>query len=85
MIHSRILPFIALFAGSVAAQVTGRVSGSVSDASGAAVPGADVSLSLAGGKAAIFKTSTTSDGLFTFSGVRAENYSLSVEAKGFVT
>ena len=83
--QTRFVPLFILAAGSLAAQVTGRISGSVTDASGAAVPGAEVSLSLAGGRVAILKTSTTAQGFFNFSGVRAENYTLTVEAKGFVT
>lgn len=66
------------------AQVTGRVSGSVNDASGAAVPGAAVNLYLAGGAKPVLSTKTTHEGLFTFTAVRPEFYDLAVEAAGFV-
>lgn len=82
---TRVVLLLVFAAGCLSAQVTGRISGSVTDASGAAIPGADVSLSLAGGRTAVLKTATTAEGLFHFSGVRAESYTLTVEAKGFVT
>ncbi len=68
----------------VSAQSSGRVSGSVVDASGAAVPGADVELYLAGGKKPLLTVKTSPEGLFNFIGVRAAEYDLAVNAKGFV-
>ncbi|MCX6624492.1 MAG: carboxypeptidase-like regulatory domain-containing protein, partial [Acidobacteria bacterium] len=70
-------------AGTAFAQATGRVSGSVVDATGAVIPGASVSLKLAGGTKAIFQTVTSSDGLFNFAGIRPASYDLTVEQKGF--
>ncbi|MCL4402094.1 MAG: TonB-dependent receptor [Acidobacteria bacterium] len=66
------------------AQVAGRVTGSVVDASGAAVPDADVRLSLAGGSSAVLSAKTTTGGLFSLAGVRPESYDLTVEKGGFV-
>jgi Carboxypeptidase regulatory-like domain len=74
-----------LFAGwPLAAQFSGRVTGSVSDSSGAAVPGAEVDLILAGGKRPLLSVKTSAEGLYHFIGVRPADYDLSVEAKGFV-
>src|SRR5574340_1499838 len=68
----------------LAAQVTGRVSGSVVDASDLAVPDAGVRLILAGGARAALETKTTASGLFALAGVRPETYDLTVEKAGFV-
>src|SRR4051812_40668946 len=69
--------------GNVFSQVTGRLSGAVTDAAGAAVPEATVNLSLEGGTKSILTTVTNSEGYFQFASVRPEFYELSVEAKGF--
>jgi len=66
------------------AQFSGRVSGSVVDSSGAAVPGADVELFLSGGKKPLLTVKTSTDGLYNFLGVRPADYDLTVEAKGFL-
>jgi hypothetical protein len=66
------------------AQFSGRVTGSVVDSSGAAVPGAEVDLLLAGGKRPLLTVKTSSDGLFHFIGVRPADYDLTVDSKGFV-
>lgn len=83
----RKLPFLALlvslFAAGLAAQVSGTITGSVEDPGGAAVAGAEIELYLAGGTKAVLAARTTSDGLFTISGVRPENYQLKVMAAGF--
>jgi hypothetical protein len=71
------------FSSVLYGQVNGRVSGSVIDTSGAAIPGAAVTLTLSGGAKATFKGQTTGDGLFSFTGVRPETYDISVEATGF--
>jgi len=49
-------------------QVAGRVTGSVTDQSGAAVPDADISLRMAGGAQA-YTTKSTGDGNFTLPAV----------------
>jgi hypothetical protein len=65
------------------AQVTGRVSGSVVDSTGAAIPSATVSLQLVGTSTAAFTTKTTTAGDFTIVSVPANSYDLVVEASGF--
>jgi len=74
---------VAVFSPSLAAQTTfGSVSGSVADSSGAAIPGADVTLtSLA--TTASQKVTTGADGLFSFVNVNPGNYRLDVEKQGF--
>ena len=69
----------------VHAQLSGRVTGSVMDASGAVVPAAGVSLYLAGGKKPLLITTTSAEGLFNFIGVRPAYYDLTVGSKGFLT
>src|SRR6185369_4213137 len=84
---SRFLAFPAFFvllSGSCFAQVTGRIAGSVTDSSGAAVPDAVVNLLLAGGAKPVLTTVTTPEGLYSFTNVRPESYDMSVEAKGFL-
>jgi hypothetical protein len=79
-----LLSVFGLGALPAAAQFSGRLSGSVVDASGAAVPGATVNLYLAGGAKPLLTTTTSSDGLFNLLGVRPADYDLSVEAQGFL-
>jgi hypothetical protein len=66
------------------AQFSGRVTGSVVDSSGSSVPDAQVNLYLAGGQKPLLTTKTSSDGQYYFNSVRAANYDLTVEAKGFL-
>jgi hypothetical protein len=76
---------IALMAITIplGAQFSGRVSGSVVDATGGAVPEAEVSLYLSGGSRPLLSEKTTAEGLYTFIGVRPATYDLTVEASGF--
>src|SRR5882724_7067953 len=67
----------------VAAQVTGRLTGTVIDPSGAPVPSVEVKLLLVGGSHAILTAVTTSEGIFSLSGIRPENYDVVVGAPGF--
>ena len=67
------------------AQFSGRVTGAVVDASGGAVPGAQVDLVLTGGKKPLMTVKTSTDGLFHLIGVRAADYDIVVHAAGFVT
>src|SRR4051794_30692261 len=67
------------------AQFSGRVTGTVVDASGAAVPAADVELFVAGGKRAVLSVKTSADGSYHLIGVRPADYDLSVQSKGFLT
>jgi hypothetical protein len=68
---------------SAVAQVAGGLRGSVVDPSGAAVPGAKVSLLITGGKSAVLTTQTNDTGLFDFQTVRPDSYTLTVEHDGF--
>ena len=74
---------VAVWATSGWAQVAGRLSGSVVDSTGAAAPGAKVSVYLAGGAQPVLTAETTSEGLFALSGVRPEFYDLTIQAQGF--
>jgi hypothetical protein len=68
----------------LAAQFSGRVTGSVVDDSGAAVPAAEVDLYLAGGSRPLLTTKTSTDGSYNFIAVRPAYYDLTVQAAGFV-
>jgi len=72
-----------LFTVQLAAQVQGRLSGTVVDPSGAPVPDAEVQLFLAGGKAAVLSARSNERGAVSFVSVRPETYTVSVEARGF--
>jgi len=82
---ARFLISLTALSVSCLAQVTGRLSGSVTDATGAAIPTATVNLLLAGGAKPLLSTVTTNDGLFNFTNVRPEFYDLSIESKGFLS
>jgi len=60
----------------------GRLTGMVSDQSGAALPGASVRL-LDENSGVIAETTTESNGQYTFSGVSAGNYRVEIERQGF--
>jgi hypothetical protein len=64
--------------------VTSTVSGTVLDPSGAAVPGADVVLRLAGTETAALSTKTNASGAFTIVSVNPNTYDLVVFADGFL-
>src|SRR5690349_4301399 len=74
---------LVLMADAASAQVFGRLSGSVVDQSGAAVPGAAVNVYLAGGKEPLLTAKTNEAGLFILIGVRPDTYDIAVESKGF--
>lgn len=76
---------LACITGSLSAQVSGSITGAVQDPAGAAVPGATVDLYLAGGLKPVLSSKTSSDGLISISGVRAETYQIKITAKGFST
>ncbi|HUQ90144.1 MAG TPA: TonB-dependent receptor [Bryobacteraceae bacterium] len=65
------------------AQLTGQLTGTIVDPSSAAVGGAKASLFLPGGETALLSTTTNSDGIFDFIGVRPDLYMLVVESPGF--
>src|SRR5438876_8098386 len=78
-----LLSMFAVSAGILSAQVGGRVSGTVVDTTGAAVPDATVSLNLPGSTTAAFTAKTTPAGDYTLPTVAASVYDLVVDAKGF--
>lgn len=73
----------SLFAVSAYGQVSGRLSGTVVDPTGAPIPNASVQLMLAGGTTAVVSSATNAEGFFLFPSVRPESYDVIVEAKGF--
>jgi hypothetical protein len=75
--------FLLLSSISLYGQVAGRISGTVTDSTGSAVPGADVRLTMEGGVKAVLSTQTSAEGLFRLPGVGPGTYNLSVEAQGF--
>lgn len=75
--------YILLLSAILVAQVAGRLTGSVVDATGASIPNAKVSLFLPGGSTAVLTTQTTADGNFDFTSVRPDFYTIAVEAPGF--
>ncbi len=64
-------------------QTTGRLSGSLVDQTGAAVPGATVNLLLAGGASPVLTAQTSSDGIFAFTALNPGSYDLEIVATGF--
>jgi outer membrane receptor protein involved in Fe transport len=78
-----VLTLLLIVSASGIAQVTGRVTGSVVDSSGASVPKATVNLLLHGGKRPLLTTTTNTQGLFSLETIRPESYDVSVEAQGF--
>ena len=78
----RFLVVATLSISVILAQTAGRIAGTVTDSSGAAVPAADVRLTLPGGNKPVLSTQTTTEGLFHLPGVPAGTYDLTVEAPG---
>jgi hypothetical protein len=77
--------FAALSVASLPAQIdTGSIAGTITDASGAVVGGAKVTL-INEGTAATLSTTAGSDGFYKFSPVRIGSYKLDVVAQGFKT
>jgi hypothetical protein len=64
-------------------QSTGRMSGLVTDSTGARVPNATVELFIPGGNSPVATTTTTGDGLYNFLGLQPVYYDVSVAAPGF--
>src|ERR1700722_10837150 len=81
---SLVIVCLALVA-PVAAQVTGRLSGTVVDSTGAPVAGVTVNLLLSGETRPALSTLTTAEGIFSLNGIRPALYDLSIEAKSFRT
>src|SRR5262245_28792105 len=74
---------IVVLTGAVFAQVTGRISGTVTDQTGAVVAGATVEVMLSGGARAVFNATTSNEGLFNVAGVPAGAYELIITAQGY--
>jgi hypothetical protein len=75
---------LSLTAGmSLFAQATGRLTGSITDASGAAVPNAKVELLLQDGTQALLSTQTTPEGLFSLTNIRPGTYRLAITSTAF--
>src|SRR3954454_12385092 len=72
-----------LFTFFAHAQVSSRLSGSVQDPSGAAVPAATVDVYLPGGAKPIVSTTTTTEGLFAFASIPSGTYDVFVTSAGF--
>jgi len=79
----RLVLLIVLLCTSLYAQFSGRLAGTVLDATGAAVLGATVSLYLSHGDKPVFSTKTAADGTWNLIGVRVSEYDISFEATGF--
>ena len=74
--------FMLCVSCAVQAQDTGYIGGTVMDKSGAAVPGAQVTLTNTAGS--LTRTTTTNaDGAYTIAGLPGDTYNLTVNAKGF--
>src|SRR5579862_5401579 len=80
---SRVLGSLLVFPFIVLGQTNGRLTGSVTDPSGAAVPKAAVNLVLHAGKRALISTQTSNEGTFSMEAIRPELYDLLVDANGF--
>ena len=82
--RAALVSFTALLtATSMYAQLTGKLSGTVVDPSGASVANAKVSLYLPEGKAPLLTAQTSATGEFTFAAMRPDLYRLVVEVAGF--
>ncbi len=78
-----LLALVLFAAFSLQAQVAGKLSGSVVDQSGAAIPGATVNVFVPGGTEPVLSGVTNDAGLFSFVAVRPTTYDVFIEAKGF--
>jgi len=83
MIRFQILAGLAVISLSAYAQQTGRLTGTVLDPVGAAIPNASVSLYLPEGSSPLLKTSTNSEGIFDLIAVRPDLYTLQIESPSF--
>jgi hypothetical protein len=70
-------------AASLSAQTTSRLSGSITDSSGAAIPGAAVRVLLPGSATPVAAGETSQEGTFNFVGLNPGTFDLSIESAGF--
>ncbi|HEY3839103.1 MAG TPA: TonB-dependent receptor, partial [Bryobacteraceae bacterium] len=80
---SRLFLIAVLTALPVSAQVAGSLTGKVVDPSGAIVPGATVGVYLPGGKSPLISGKTNSAGIFAFTPVQPDTYTVAIDAAGF--
>jgi carboxypeptidase family protein len=79
-----VVALLAVPDASYAQRVSGELSGSVVDAQGGVVPGADVVVTNESSKA-VRRSVTNSDGFFAFAALPAAKYTLQVSIQGFKT
>jgi hypothetical protein len=79
---SLLLPLALTFPSPVLAQATGGLRGQVLDPSGAAVPGAAVTLTEG---PAVLNVQSGNDGVYAFKNVPPGSYTLTIQANGFAT
>ena len=79
-----VLCLLVVIAAPAFPQATSRVTGTVSDPSGAVIQGASVSL-MNEATNVIVSTVTTSTGTYVFDGIIPGTYSLTITASGFAT
>src|SRR6516162_11684890 len=87
-IRTMVCALICLFALSTslfAQNTSGSITGSVQDASGAVIPGAQVKLTNQDQGVTTQQTITNEAGLYLFSALSAANYTVTVELPGFKT
>ena len=78
-----LLPVIAVLAlGAYGQTFRGAINGTVTDASGAAVPGANVTAT-EGATSVAHTTVSTGDGQFSFQDIQTGTYNVTVTAAGF--
>jgi hypothetical protein len=82
IVASALMLALGLPSFSRAQSLTGSISGTVSDAQGGVLPGADVSLTNQSSKT-VQRTVTNTDGVFVFASVPQGTYSVRVELSGF--
>lgn len=78
-----ILSLACLGAGTTLAQATGRITAMVVDASGAPIPGARVTLKLAGSSIVYARTVASRRGAFVLAALPGRTYDLTIESEGF--
>jgi hypothetical protein len=83
LLISLLFPLLMFTPPCLQAQFSGRLAGTVLDASGAPMPAATVSLSLPKGHTPVLSTKTANDGTWNMIGVRPSEYDISFEATGF--